>query len=57
MTSNPNPLFNMTVEAPALNHALLEAAIRPMTIDELLRDLRRNGGQRPLTSTGSLVSV
>ena len=34
-----NPLFDMTHEAPALNHALLEAKIHPMTVDELLRDL------------------
>ena len=35
-----NPLIDMSLEAPALNHALLEAAIRPMSVDELLRDLK-----------------
>ena len=38
MTSNS--LFHMSLEAPALNHALLEAAIRPMSIDELLHDIK-----------------
>ena len=34
------PLYDMTVEAPALHHSQIESVIQPMTIDELLRDLR-----------------
>ena len=42
-----NPLFNMAVEAPPLNHALVESAIQPMSIDELLHDLKAKRWETP----------